>query len=352
MSAWAMRATRAWSSVRSGAAALGSRRFAVDVEQIKKLRDRTGAPIMQVKRALQEADGDVERALRQLHKMGAAQAAKKKMRTTAQGLVAALVSPPTAALQSNGGHASQTAVLAELRCETDFVARTKQFRDLIKAVLFSAQKLVDAGIMTQRAVTGPEFLEMDGSQQPAEAPPLSEQIEVATGVLGEKLELRRVGLLVPPKPEDQKAVSLFSYVHGAVTEGHEAGRVATVIALEHGPSADPLALASAGRKFAMHVTAANPICVHPDELTDEDVKKGREYLRTVRGMSGEVLEDHLEQWKLDSVLNTQEFIGPHDTKMDDGSTVNVAAVLIDTSIDVNSFPVALRVTNFLRYEIQ
>jgi len=97
--------------------------MAITAEQVKQLRDKTGAGMMECKAALTEANGNIEEAITLLRKRGLAQAAKRAGRTTAQGLIGSYI--------HMGG---RIGVLVEVNCETDFVARTEAFQNLVKEV--------------------------------------------------------------------------------------------------------------------------------------------------------------------------------------------------------------------------
>src|SRR2546429_7609496 len=107
--------------------------MAITAEMVKKLRDQTGAGMMECKNALTEANGDFEDATTILRKRGLASAAKKAGRTASEGLIANTVAPD---------HAS--GILAEVNCESDFVARTPDFRQLMRDVLGEIEKAGDA----------------------------------------------------------------------------------------------------------------------------------------------------------------------------------------------------------------
>lgn len=97
--------------------------MAISADQVKKLRDQTGAGMMECKAALTEANGNIEEAIALLRKRGLAQAAKRAGRTTAQGLIGSYI--------HLGG---KIGVLVEVNCESDFVARTEDFQNLVKEV--------------------------------------------------------------------------------------------------------------------------------------------------------------------------------------------------------------------------
>lgn len=97
--------------------------MAISAAQVKELRDQTGAGMMECKRALQEADGDLEKATKVLRERGLAAAEKKAMRSTEEGVIGQYIHA--------GG---KLGVLVEVNCETDFVARTDEFQDLVKDI--------------------------------------------------------------------------------------------------------------------------------------------------------------------------------------------------------------------------
>src|SRR5262249_20055314 len=137
----------------------------ITADMVKKLRDQTGAGMMECKAALTEAKGDFEEATTILRKRGLATAAKKAGRTASEGLVGALLSPD----RSLG-------ILAEVNCESDFVARTDDFQQLIKDVLAEIQKAGDAA-------TEAWLLDADG--------PVRKRVAATIGKLGENMAVPR-----------------------------------------------------------------------------------------------------------------------------------------------------------------
>ena len=95
----------------------------ITASMVKELRQKTGAGMMDCKKALQEVDGDVQQAIQYLRKKGIASAAKKAGRATSQGMVEAYIHP-----------GNQVGVLVEVNCETDFVARTEEFKTFVRDV--------------------------------------------------------------------------------------------------------------------------------------------------------------------------------------------------------------------------
>jgi elongation factor Ts len=160
-------------------------KLSVSIETIKVLRERTSAGVMDCKRALQEADGDMEKAEVILKALGVASAEKKASRATNQGLVESYV--------HSGG---RIAAIVEVNCETDFVARTEEFKSLahdlaMQVAAMSPQYVDRADIPEDEEVTPDQVCLM---QQPFIKDPsksIDERVKEAIGVLGENVRVRR-----------------------------------------------------------------------------------------------------------------------------------------------------------------
>ena len=189
---------------------------------VKKLRDSTGAGMMDCKKALIACDGDFEAAVDWLRKAGMASAAKKADRVAAEGLVA---------VQAEGA----SGAIVEVNAETDFVARNEQFQEFVgKVANIAVEQGGDFGKITNAA--------MDG------AGTVDDAAKTLVATIGENINLRRsAGLHV------SKGV-VASYIHNAVTPG--SGRIGVLVGLES--EGDQEKLAAAGRQLAMHVAAAAP----------------------------------------------------------------------------------------------
>lgn len=185
----------------------------ITAKQVKELRDRTEAGMMDCKNALVKAKGDIEKAVDILRENGAAKAAKKSGRTAAEGLADYAI---------NGN----VAVLVEINSETDFVASNEKFKDFVdkatKAILAAKPKDV-AGAMK---------VPIDGST-------ISKKMTDLTAVVGEKITLRRFKIL--SKTDDE--------VFGAYK--HNGGAIAALVTMKGGN-------AEAAKNVAMHVAAINP----------------------------------------------------------------------------------------------
>ncbi len=189
---------------------------------VKDLRDKTGAGMMDCKRALSETAGDVEGAVDWLRKKGLAAAAKKAGRVAAEGLVAVAV-------------AGTVGAVVEVNAETDFVSRNDAFQGFVRAV---AELARDKG----------EDVEALKALTLASGRSVGDELTHMIATVGENMALRRA------KRFAVKSGVVASYVHSAV--GLNLGRIGVLVALESQGSAERVA--ALGKQLAMHVAAANP----------------------------------------------------------------------------------------------
>lgn len=202
-------------------------------EDIKTLRERTGAGILDCKKALTESGNDLEKAIDWLRAKGISNAAKKASRAATEGTV-------TSYIHAGG----KIGVLVEVNCETDFVARESDFRtfaaDVARAALVA--RSTDVAVIGAQALASGETVE--------------ERRRALVARIGENITVRRASCLEAP-------TVLGSYVHGT--------RITTLVALKGGD--EPLA-----RDLAMHVAASNPRYIAPVDVPAEVVDKEREIL--------------------------------------------------------------------------
>lgn len=210
---------------------------------VKALRDRLGTGMMDSKNALVEADGDLEKAVEILRLKGAKNNAKRADRSTSEGLVAAV---------ENGG----TAMMIELACETDFVAKSDKFVNLAEAVLTAAS--------AARAGSVEEAL-----AAPAGGKTVAQLIEEDSAVLGEKVELRRVVSV------DAEAFSI--YLHR--TSKDLPPQVGVVVGYT-GSDADT------ARSVAQHIAFADPQYLTREEVPADIVEKEREIVTEISRNEG------------------------------------------------------------------
>jgi elongation factor Ts len=203
----------------------------ITADAVKQLRERTGAGMMECKRALVETHGDLDAAAELMRKQGLAKADKKASRIAAEGLVSVAVSGD-----------GRTAAMVEVNCETDFVARGDEFGAFV------------AGIAQAALQSAPQSLEALAGLRLAAGPTVDEHRRALVARIGENMTVRRFVVVQAP-------TQVGSYVHG--------GKKAALVALEGG---DP-ALA---RDLAMHVTASSPQYVTVADVPPDVVAKERE----------------------------------------------------------------------------
>ncbi len=195
----------------------------VTAQLVKDLREKTGAGMMDCKKALTETSGDMEAAIDWLRKKGLATAAKKSGRVAAEGLVGV-------ATLGNVGAA------VEINAETDFVARNVVFQDFVE----SAAKIA-------LEVKG-DIEALKGKPHPGESRTVSEQLTHLIATIGENMAIRRAAVLAVD------AGVVTSYIHTAIRPG--LGRIGVLVALQS--TGDQEKLLALGKQIAMHVAAANP----------------------------------------------------------------------------------------------
>ena len=195
----------------------------VTASMVKDLREKTGAGMMDCKKALAETGGDMEAAIDWLRKKGLAAAAKKSGRVAAEGLVGV-------ATAGNAGAA------IEINAETDFVARNVIFQDFVETAAKIALE-----------VKG-DVEALKGKPHPGESRTVSEQLTHLIATIGENMAIRRAAALAV----DSGVVA--SYIHTATRPG--LGRIGVLVALQS--TGDKDKLMALGKQLAMHVAAANP----------------------------------------------------------------------------------------------
>jgi elongation factor Ts len=195
----------------------------MSAQLVKELRERSGAGMMDCKRALDENKGDMDAAIDWLRKKGLSQAAKKSGRVAAEGLIA---------VASNG----TSAAMVEVNSETDFVARNDQFQILAHE------------IANEALASGTDIEALKAQKMSATNKSVADAITDAIATIGENMNLRRVATL------SVKQGVVTTYVHGAVKAG--LGKIGVLVALES--TGDATKLEQLGKQLAMHIAASNP----------------------------------------------------------------------------------------------
>jgi len=253
---------------------------AITAGLVKELREKSGAGMMDCKKALNETDGDLDAAIDWLRTKGLATASKKSGRVAAEGLVAVSTSGITGAI-------------VEVNAETDFVGRNEEFQKVvlgIAEVSASASGDVDA----IKAATFP------GSDKTVE-----ETLTNAIATIGENMNLRRATSL------QVGSGVVSSYVHNATAPG--LGKIGILVALES--EGDAAKLEEFGKQIAMHVAATNPEAVSVDELDPASVDRERTVLSEQARESGKpeeiiakMVEGRLNKFYQEVVLLKQTFV--------------------------------------------
>lgn len=218
---------------------------------VKELREKTGAGMMDCKKALIETDGDVETAVDWLRKKGLSAASKKAGRTAAEGLIGIAVGDSTGAM-------------VEINSETDFVARNEHFQAFVR----TASELSLANDGDTEAVMQAGY--------PGEDRTVEEQLTHLIATIGENMSVRRTTSL----SVENGVVS--SYIHNAASEG--LGKIGVLVALAS--EGDAGVLAGVGKQLAMHIAAAKPQALSVEDLDPETVARERNVLADQARASG------------------------------------------------------------------
>ena len=254
---------------------------------VKELREKTGAGMMDCKRALGESGGDIEAAVDWLRKKGLAAAANKAGRVAAEGLIGVATRGPAGAV-------------VEVNSETDFVARNKDFQSFVRTVNELALD-GDGEIESLREAVFP------GTDRTVEA-----ELTHLISTIGENLVLRRSKRLSTPEG------AVFSYVHNALGLG--IGKIGVIVVLTSAASADRLA--PLGKQLAMHVAAANPLYLDIASVPQAALDRERDVLREQARASGKsegiiekMVEGRLRKFYEEVVLLEQIFVVDQQTRI-------------------------------------
>jgi elongation factor Ts len=277
---------------------------------VKTLRERTGAGMMDCKKALAEADGDLDRAIEVLRERGLAKAVKRSGRETSEGTIAI-------ALEGRAG------AILELGCETDFVAKTPDFQGLADSIAGAA--------LADPAIDGPDALR----DATLEGEKVGDRVAAAVARIGENIVVKRVSRI---EVEGEGLVG--GYVHA----GGKLGVLVGLSAAESGAPAEALA-----KDLAMHVAAADPspVAVDRDGVPAALVEKERELFQRQAEQEGKpekviekIVEGRVRKYYAEVCLVEQPFVKDPDR--------TVAKVLEDAAARLGGVP---SVTGFVRFKL-
>jgi elongation factor Ts len=273
---------------------------------VKELREKTGAGMMDCKRALGETQGDIEGAVDWLRKKGLAAAAKKAGRIAAEGLVGVATS-------GNAG------AVVEVNSETDFVARNEAFQNFVRQV-------------ADLTLANGEIEAVKAAAFPGSARNVAEELTHLVATIGENMSLRRVLRLQVAKG------AVVSYVHNALAPG--LGKIGVLVALAS--AGDAGKLAALGKQLAMHVAAANPQFLTIADVDKASLDRERDVLREQAKASGKpdaiidkMVEGRLRKYYEEVVLLEQLFVIDGETRI--AKVVEAAAKEAGAPIAIAAF---------------
>ena len=244
--------------------------MAITAAMVKELREKSGAGMMDAKKALTENDGDMEVSMDWLRTKGLAKAAKKSSRTAAEGLVAVAVS-------------GDKGVAVEVNSETDFVGKNADFQAMVSKI---ADAALGAGSVEALATT-----DVDGK-------PVSELITDAIAKIGENMSLRRMSTI--------SGDCVVSYVHNSVADGM--GKIGVLVGMSAGNE-------SFGKQVAMHIAAAHPTALNEASLDPVMVEKEKQVQMDIARESGKpeaviekMIVGRMKKFMAESTLMGQAFV--------------------------------------------
>jgi len=279
---------------------------------VKELREKTGAGMMDCKKALGETDGSMDEAVDWLRKNGLAAAAKKSGRVASEGLVGVFASGTEGAV-------------VEVNAETDFVSRNETFQNFVEQVAAIA--------CTARG----DIEVISGTDFPGSGRSVADELTHNIATIGENMNLRRAAYL------SVSSGVVASYVHGALKPG--LGKIGVLVGLESDAAEDKLM--DLGRQIAMHVAAARPESLSIADVDPVSLDRERAVLSEQAAASGKpaeiiekMVEGRLRKYYQEVVLLEQTFVIDNETK--------IAKVVEKASKDLGA-PVKL--VGFVRFEL-
>ena len=238
---------------------------------VKELREKSGAGMMDAKKALLETDGDLEAAQDWLRTKGLLKAEKKSSRVAADGLVGVRV-------HENEG------MMIELNSETDFVATNKEFTDLVDLILDQGFGITDKDKLLNKSVSGKNIQEIINNK-------------IAT--IGENISLRRVISI--------KGSNIYSYLHNSVSK--DCGKIGVLVSLEGNKDED------FGKKLAMHIAATSPLAMSENDLDADLVDREKKIISEQLISEGKpadiaekILSGKLKKFYEENTLLNQKFV--------------------------------------------
>jgi elongation factor Ts len=284
--------------------------MAITASQVKELRDKTGAGMMDCKKALVESEGNIEKAIELLRKKGASVAAKRAERDANEGIVLTKIIDD-----------GKTGIILEVNCETDFVASSDDFVGFSNFVL-------DV-VVANKPANLEELLssELDGKK-------VSDELTTVIGKIGEKIEISRFTL------ETTENSRYVDYIHSGAKLG-------VLLRVESVEGADTEKLDSVFKDIAMQAAAMKPLYLTPEEVSEEVINKEKEIYKEVMRKEGkpEQILDKIADGKINKFFSEVCLI--EQTYVKDNSKT-VKAVIEDFNKENSA---SVKLTAFFRYHV-
>ncbi len=291
----------------------------ITAQQVQKLRETTGAGILDCKVALESSGGDSEKAIQFLREKGKASAAKKASRTASEGLVGSWLGPD-----------AKKGSLVELNCETDFVARTSEFQDTVRAL---------AAHVAENSVKSAEILlnqTLKGSKETVET-----YIKEKIGKLGENLKIKRATFY------GENGGFVSNYIHQPVTATADCGKLGVL--LEVTAPKNSAELQELMKEISMQVAAANPKWVSKESVPADIIEKEKAIYLEQCKQSGKpeaawpkISEGKLKDFFKQFCLAEQNYI------RDSSGKTSVSTLLEQTGQKLGG---AIQIKSFVRYKV-
>lgn len=282
------------------------------VADVKTLREKTGAGMMDAKKALVEAGGDIEAAVDALRAKGLATAQKKSSRTAAEGLVGV-------AVEGTKG------VAVEVNSETDFVAKNDKFQDFVRKSTEAALALGSDDVDALKAAAYP-----DGGT-------VADKLTDNVATIGENQQIRRI------KTVSVGSGAVVSYVHNAAAEG--LGKIGVLVALESDLGAD--VLEPFGKQLAMHIASMFPQALNADGLDADVIERERAIAQEKAAESGKpenvqekMVEGAIKKFAKENALLSQMFVMDNKSSVED--------VVAKTGKDAGG---TITLTDYVRFQL-
>ncbi|MCG8024608.1 MAG: translation elongation factor Ts [Candidatus Thiodiazotropha endolucinida] len=273
--------------------------MAITASLVKELRERTGAGMMECKKALVETNGDIDAAIEKMRKSGQAKAAKKAGRIAAEGVI-------VISFSEDCGQAA----MVEVNCETDFVAKDDNFTSFAKAV---AERVLAGGADDVAGL-------MELPLHEGEDTTVNQAREALVSKLGENMSVRRFSRI------QAASGKLSSYQHGS--------RIGVVLELDGGDEA-------LGKDLAMHIAATNPICLSAEQMPQDLLDKERDIVTAQAKESGKpdeivakMVDGRMRKYLAENTLLGQAFVKDPDTTVDKLLKSNASSITQYTRFEV------------------